>query len=457
MSVLSDPFSLAPYPEDYWTRIESRRCCKGTGASFKVNCVDVDSAQQATTTEFKTVAELQSYASISEANKRRSFKTRVISIDQANSWRPLNITKEMLEEVMKFAFISAEFLEIALCFFEKSVSLEESFSSAPLFKCNADSIEIAYICKYVFFKPNDEEKDPWSLRQTGVFQRYDLRTKQSTWVFLHPTKKSLFQTRLEQIVTSQQECLKLQAHPLLLHNVLLSTVFPQWRECLAYYEHKVLRSSTSTMTVHVQDSLQIDHQTLKSVRFVENRCQSFQTIFHSLGKLFETVRKANNALLGARILEPPEKQALDQLLDNYLTHLDAYRRNAAYLQGWAARTAQLVIDTLSLINARTVQAQSEYMLSLTKSAVDDSTAVRVITIATLIYLPPTFMATVLGMNPFFNEDSHNNLVVSHQFWIFVVCSVLLTVLTAAAVLYWWIRRRKLYGGFGQDDKAALSV
>jgi Mg2+ and Co2+ transporter CorA len=64
----------------------------------------------------------------------------------------------------------------------------------------------------------------------------------------------------------------------------------------------------------------------------------------------------------------------------------------------------------------------------------DSTTVRVITVVTLIYLPATFTATLLGMNSFFEMDDNRRIVVSPQFWIYIVCAVPLTVATLS---YWW--------------------
>jgi hypothetical protein len=44
------------------------------------------------------------------------------------------------------------------------------------------------------------------------------------------------------------------------------------------------------------------------------------------------------------------------------------------------------------------------------------------------------------MNSFFEMDPvTRKLIVSPQFWIFIVCSV---PLTAVTVLYWWLRRKR---------------
>ncbi|KAK1498111.1 hypothetical protein CCUS01_12981 [Colletotrichum cuscutae] len=64
------------------------------------------------------------------------------------------------------------------------------------------------------------------------------------------------------------------------------------------------------------------------------------------------------------------------------------------------------------------------MLRLNKSVV-------FITTLTLLYLPPSFIATFFGMN-FFNMDTVTGKIVgSPMIWIYALCSVALTTLTFA--------------------------
>lgn len=105
---------------------------------------------------------------------------------------------------------------------------------------NQQNIEIAYIFKYISYKGNVDGKDPWSIRQTGVYQRYNFATKTSTWIFLHPAKESAFQTRIEQQLASPEDCAHIRENPLLLHNIFISTCFPRWRDFMAYYESRIL-------------------------------------------------------------------------------------------------------------------------------------------------------------------------------------------------------------------------
>ncbi|KAB8227117.1 uncharacterized protein BDW43DRAFT_317117 [Aspergillus alliaceus] len=456
------PFSLMPYQDDYWYRAHDRNCFKDDESNVQVDWTDIDAEHRATMRALRSSADIQSYTSRAELHPSG---LRVISISQGNSWRPLNVTREMFEHIQSNTGASSPLLDLVISFYDRIMASEEAFSGAPTFTSNDRNIEIAYIFKYAFQKFSNDKPESWSIRQTGVYQKYDLTTKHSTWIFMNPTKDCLFQQRLMKALLSPNHCSLLKSHPLLIHNILFATFFPNWRDFLACYEARVLTVSNTTMPERIEDPLRINHQMLTSMRSVESRCLPLQAIFRSFNKTLQTLSKTNQVLREFDNIQHPKWLQMKHLLDNYKSHADAYSQNAAFLQSRAAITSQLVTDTFSFKNSHTSQEQTKYMLDLTLSTVDDSTTVRVITVVTLIYLPSTFMAvslflpspssgaakrciadkvpnvqTLLGMNSFFEMDSvTHKLVVSPQFWIFVVCAV---PLTAVTVLYWWVRRKR---------------
>jgi hypothetical protein len=168
------------------------------------------------------------------------------------------MTREIFQEIMDITGASSEVLEYPLAFCRKTVGVEEAFSSAPMFKSNDHSIgrlvacnirscstnkvhiEIAYVMKYAYFKSVEEGFDPWGIRQTAVYQKYDTGTNQSTWIFINPITDCAFQKRLATILQNPVQVLAFKRQPLLIHNVLFGTYFPLWRDYLAYYERKVL-------------------------------------------------------------------------------------------------------------------------------------------------------------------------------------------------------------------------
>lgn len=83
------------------------------------------------------------------------------------------------------------------------------------------------------------------------------------------------------------------------------------------------------------------------------------------------------------------------------------------------------------------------MLLLTHDTVDDSATVKVVTLVTLLYLPASFVASLLGMNLFaFQGPNGSGFQISSQFWIFVALAVPLTVLTVGSWFYIAYKRQR---------------
>ncbi|BCS28536.1 uncharacterized protein APUU_70106A [Aspergillus puulaauensis] len=419
-----DLYSLIPYTDDFQARAESRRCFNPVESASRVTWIDVD-GDQATARTLSSLAELRGCRSL---HIPRENGLRILSVNQPNSWRPLNVTGDMFREIVDIAGASSDLLELPLSFFQKSMAVEEGFSSSPVIRHNADSIEIIYIMKYAFEKRVQEKgMDPWVLRQTGVYQKYELATKNSTWVLLHPTANCHFQSRLESFVQSPSQRSCLHRNPLLIHNILFGSFMSAWRDYIKHLEGRMLPIANTTVAAEINKALRVNHESLTAIRGTENRCLVLQPIFRSLEKTFDVLHQANAALSDSGVTQKHDLEAMKQLLNNYLTTINSYGQAAWSLQTRTSRIAAHITDTLSFKDAYVAKRQTEFM-------VRDSTTVRVITVVTLIYLPSTFMATLLGMNGFFEMDDNHNVVVSPQFWIYIVCSV---PLTAATLCYWW--------------------
>lgn len=82
--------------------------------------------------------------------------------------------------------------------------------------------------------------DPWAIRQTAVYQKYDTETNRSTWIFFNPTLDCAFQERLTALLRNPSQVQAFKSQPLLIHNILFGTFFPQWRDYLAHHERKIL-------------------------------------------------------------------------------------------------------------------------------------------------------------------------------------------------------------------------
>lgn len=79
--------------------------------------------------------------------------------------------------------------------------------------------ELCYNLRYV--QKSGRETHPWSVRQMGVYQKFDFNESSSTWIFLQPTCQV---KRLAIAMPNQRT-----RHPLDTHISILSSTTEAWR------------------------------------------------------------------------------------------------------------------------------------------------------------------------------------------------------------------------------------
>lgn len=87
----------------------------------------------------------------------------------------------------------------------------------------ARSYECAYGFRYAFDKENGIE--PWTVRQTAVYQKFDAQQNQTVWVLIGASADTalLVQKHLE------HNSHALEGHPFLLHSIIIDNSLANWR------------------------------------------------------------------------------------------------------------------------------------------------------------------------------------------------------------------------------------
>ncbi|TIA59193.1 hypothetical protein D6C76_10501 [Aureobasidium pullulans] len=80
---------------------------------------------------------------------------------------------------------------------------------------------------------------------------------------------------------------------------------------------------------------------------------------------------------------------------------------------------------------------NHHALDLTKESVQDNSVLKLATLATLFYLPGSFVAGIFGMN-YFDFGDGAKIEIASNFWIYLAVTIPLTVLTGMA---WWLAVR----------------
>lgn len=101
------------------------------------------------------------------------------------------------------------------------------------------SAEVTFVFKYPEHKGRSDGADPWSIRQTGVYQSFDPLTTTSLWILLNPRQNAAADTRIRGMLNEPEGSPHQQ--PPLIGLVVLSTYFANWRTYMEFYENEELK------------------------------------------------------------------------------------------------------------------------------------------------------------------------------------------------------------------------
>ncbi|OLE52323.1 MAG: hypothetical protein AUG51_18615 [Acidobacteria bacterium 13_1_20CM_3_53_8] len=118
-----------------------------------------------------------------------------------------------------------------------SASVDETFPDYGTYLCcilrlkhfKLISTECAYVLRFVELN-NRNEKAPWSIRQTALYQRYTSRSRTSTMVFVALSNKA--EERLQYFIREAGGLAGL--NPFEVHLLILDTVMANWRPYMMY-------------------------------------------------------------------------------------------------------------------------------------------------------------------------------------------------------------------------------
>lgn len=261
---------------------------------------------------------------------------------------------------------------------------------------------MAFVLKYPESNGRTDGADPWSIRQTGVYQSFNIKSESALWILLNPRHGNAADERVRHMLHVEEPISPLHCQPPLVGLVVLSRFLMNWRSYMAYYEEEELGMVGSTfyngvflptlplsqsrvvISATIDEELQVSHSTLSGLRRIEARVLLLPPIFRSLTHNIQILEAFNDALQTDSSTSNETNTEIKELLHNYATMVAAYNSNAVYLLDKIRGTAQLLADTLNLKHQQTAEHVSSNTLALNNAAVKDSATIRVITVVTLV-------------------------------------------------------------------------
>ncbi|KAI9795725.1 MAG: hypothetical protein M1835_005288 [Candelina submexicana] len=168
-------------------------------------------------------------------------------------------------------------------------------------------------------------------------------------------------------------------------------------------------------------------------------------VLDSNGLMYDSVvaafNKVENALSKSRVIWEEESQPLrlriDLLEDRIKTLKLEHNRYASKLQLQSSVLYNLIAQRDNRLNI-SVAADSRRIAAASKR---DSSAMKTISVMTVVFLPGTYIATIFGMD--FFDVGASSVATKGSFWVYWAITVPLTLLV---MLLWllWLRRKQLY-------------
>ncbi|KAB2573677.1 hypothetical protein DBV05_g7677 [Lasiodiplodia theobromae] len=361
--------------------------------------------------------------------RSEGFDCRIFSFIQKDSLRPFLITAPLLWELLDSNKTPLAFLDVLFAVHTETCISEESYGNVFLQTSTQPSpcYELSYQFKYAEAN-NRSRAFPWSIRRTEIFNRIETsgETIKSTWLIFNPKEDSELSKRLADKAQDPGKWAALKANPLRLHIAILSTYIDNWRDFLEDIgkQYSELKKPVWTADVEYEVELAeaLSFKAMRSLRGLEERVQTVQVSLRQTERLVQAMRDLNGnmSLLPSHMYGQAEFRIISNALENITVRLEGYQTSAEALERRVQGILRLVTDALNVKNQNAAAKVQKFaadnqavnteiskgVYALAMDSVDDSTIARIVTLATLIYLPASFVATLFGMN-FFDFDERS--------------------------------------------------
>ncbi|OCK91162.1 uncharacterized protein K441DRAFT_642086 [Cenococcum geophilum 1.58] len=342
-----------------------------------------------------------------------------------------------MRQLLTYYHVHPRFLDILFAFGSKPRNAEAGLGCMTVAGVLGGIYEMQYVLSYVE-EVRRHGSIKWTMRQIGVYHRYSSAEDKSLWILLFNRPNSVVQKRLETMI---ENCSGFRH----IHLTILSAYFENWRWYLNDLGNDLETIVDIALTL---DFTKPEHYThgsalLSKLQHLQDKVLQVSARLKATKTTLSTLKEVNDSSF-APASDKQDVESFGGEIKIYETQVTGHLVSLELLQKRSQETLKMLGVALSLRIQATALGINNNMLSLTQDAVDDSATVRVVTVVTLVYLPASFVASLLGTNLFvFQTIQGSGFQVSAQFWIFIVITIPLTILTVGGWCLYTNNRRNL--------------
>ncbi|OJJ39788.1 hypothetical protein ASPWEDRAFT_105628, partial [Aspergillus wentii DTO 134E9] len=385
-------------------------------------------------------------------------------LHQRYSWSRLQVSETFLRQLFTLLKVHPDFLEIIFLFGEKIGPVEESFGSffshcrpqnvQNPFVEPACSYDIGYNIKYAALHMRSFPKDPFSIRETGVYHSFNANTQKSSWVFLQASDS--LRERIKHCFSRTSESQAMVQFQI--HGMVLQTASHGWRDYLVYLEETFSKLVdrgfyTNINGPQLEGDFEVDFSDIRKLQILTDKIRRLLQILQLNITLAEQMKCSMQRI---RKYSPPNLSvAFDNVESSIEMSILQHRTYNSRLQSLVDRAQGISGLIQSILEIRTSESSKKInnrMHELAeKGTTQDTRSMSVISFISAIFLPATFLAvrptpsislyladipaqTLFGMN--FFDFRGDGLTIATNFWIYIVMAGALSGMTVLLWFYW---------------------
>lgn len=388
-------------------------------------------------------------------------------------------------KLFTFLKVHPSFLDILHTSGEKIAPVEESFAAqftrilppAPTIDRNLPlpkrGYELGYSIKYVE-KHGRKLADPYSLRETGVYQKWDPASRRGEWIFMQPSEsiKSFLETRFPRTTERDAEFL------FQIHTAILIKASSNWRFYINYLEDVFSKIVDRGFYTNIRGpshdgDIDADFSDIRKLQILTDKLRRLSHVLRmntEIGLAIQDFARRLRAAWGGSVSgeEGARFDDFDVVIEQFLFQ---HRTHKGRIDSVLERADGISSLVRTILNFRDVESNNKIVQSLrdttlqgvmqnkkleklSLSSAQDTKSMMIIALITTIFLPATTVATFFGSNFFgfqTTEGRGNELEVASNVWIYVVVTFVLLVFTVGGGWFCWLRSRPKQGSIiGKD-------
>ncbi|KAI5851949.1 hypothetical protein BZA05DRAFT_398419 [Tricharina praecox] len=386
------------------------------------------------------------------------------------SYGLLLMSKDIQQKLLTTLDVFPAFLDILHLFGRKHEEINEDYAvyrqeivwreeeqEAWIAPSVPEAFEICYNFRYVVQRKGNVEGEEliWTTRKMGVYSKFVPATNTTTWIPVYPPDEAI--PRLEEVFTSDSKRRRGMRHHIDIHLLLMKTASQDWLPFINHLDKKLIELDKKTYMWRPKPGSTItnEHRDSDSELELEDtqRVQRFKiellTIIHALDVNLANIASLRRGIESFRrktkvyITDDLYKQYDEDLEDLHIL-MSQHRVRVKNLLQRAESLFSLIITIIPYIFAR---RENTLMFRLSEKATQYAKSMKVITIVCMLYLPPSVIAGVFGMD-FFHPSWDIAIM-----WAIFICATVILAASTIGLWLWWEHRclRDEEGGGGKVD------